>query len=211
MVVQDEDGNVLSQKDYGSGDMRYELKLGKKYTVTRKIPSDYYKLITWKLELTSNRNTYIHTSEIGYAKQQKPDGVAKQTINVLQLVPQDNSVNRSNPCTWTLADSSAFKNLIAGVQDFNINVISRNVTDINNGNVLDKNGQKTTFANLLDDQQMLIIGFQDVYQDISIDAVQEILKFIRSGKSVILHMTRLLISILIIKKYTTRSQGTVTI
>lgn len=46
MVVQDEDGNVLSQKDYGSGDMRYELKLGKKYTVTRKIPSDYYKLIT---------------------------------------------------------------------------------------------------------------------------------------------------------------------
>lgn len=185
MVVQDEDGNVLSQKDYGSGDMRYELKLGKKYTVTRKIPSDYYKLITWKLELTSNRNTYIHTSEIGYAKQQKPDGVAKQTINVLQLVPQDNSVNRSNPCTWTLADSSNFKNLIAGVQDFNINVISRNVTDINNGNVLDKNGQKTTFANLLDDQQMLIIGFQDVYQDISIDAVQEILKFIRSGKSVI--------------------------
>lgn len=185
MVVQDEDGNVLSQKDYGSGDMRYELKLGKKYTVTRKIPSDYYKLITWKLELTSNRNTYIHTSEIGYAKQQKPDGVAKQTINVLQLVPQDNSVNCSNPCTWTLADSSTFKNLIAGVQDFNINVISRNVTDINNGNVLDKNGQKTTFANLLDDQQMLIIGFQDVYQDISIDAVQEILKFIRSGKSVI--------------------------
>ena len=185
MVVQDEDGNVLSQKDYGSGDMRYELKLGKKYTVTRKIPSDYYKLITWKLELTSNRNTYIHTSEIGYAKQQKPDGVAKQTINVLQLVPQDNSVNRSNPCTWTLADSITFKNLIAGVQDFNINVISRNVTDINNGNVLDKNGQKTTFANLLDDQQMLVIGFQDVYQDISIDAVQEILKFIRSGKSVI--------------------------
>lgn len=185
MVVQDEDGNVLSQKDYGSGDMRYELKLGKKYTVTRKIPSDYYKLITWKLELTSNRNTYIHTSEIGYAKQQKPDGVAKQTINVLQLVPQDNSVNRSNPCTWTLADSSTFKNLISGVQDFNINVISRNVTDINNGNVLDRNGQKTTFANLLNDQQMLIIGFQDVYQDISIDAVQEILKFIRSGKSVI--------------------------
>ena len=71
------------------------------------------------------------------------------------------------------------------MQDFNINVISRNVTDINNGNVLDKNGQKTTFANLLDDQQMLVIGFQDVYQDISIDAVQEILKFIRSGKSVI--------------------------
>lgn len=36
MVVQDEDGNVLSQKDYGSGDMRYELKLGKKYTVIQK-------------------------------------------------------------------------------------------------------------------------------------------------------------------------------
>lgn len=58
---------------------------------------------------------------------------------------------------------------------------------------------------------MLIIGFQDVYQDISIDAVQEILKFIRSGKSVIFaHDTTSYINT-DHKKYTTRSQGTVTI
>lgn len=58
---------------------------------------------------------------------------------------------------------------------------------------------------------MLIIGFQDVYQDISIDAVQEILKFIRSGKSVIFaHDTTSYINT-DHQKYTARLQGTVTI
>lgn len=43
--------------------------VSQEYTLTRKLPESYYKIITWKLEISSNRNSYIHTSENGYAKQ----------------------------------------------------------------------------------------------------------------------------------------------
>ena len=179
IVVQDEDGNVLSQKDYGNGDLRYELKNGKKYTVTRQIPQDYFKIITWKLELSNNRNPYVHTSENGYAKQKNTG--EKQTINVLQLVP---SYNPDNPCRWNLAESTKFKQLMSSVEDFQLHLTTVDVSDVNKENI-QINGKKMSLKELLDEQQMLIIGFQDVYQDISIDAVEEILSFIRSGKSVI--------------------------
>lgn len=179
IVVQDEDGNVLSQQDYGNGDLRYELKNGKKYTVTRQIPQDYFKIITWKLELSNNRNPYVHTSETGYAKQKNTG--EKQTINVLQLVP---SYNANNPCRWNLAESTKFKQLMSGVEDFQLHLTTVDVSNVNNESIK-INGKKVTLKELLDEQQMLIIGFQDVYQDISLDAVEEILSFIRSGKSVI--------------------------
>lgn len=171
MTVQDESGNVLTQVKYGDNDYRYELKMGQKYTVTRKIPSDYYKLITWKLEVVSNRNSYVHTSETGYSKQENSSG-QKQTIRVLQLIPTS--------CTWTLADSSKFKELLGGVQDFNIEIESKTVTEINGYT----QGQ---MRDLLSDKQMLIIGFADVYQDISNDnhQVDEILKFVKAGKSIL--------------------------
>ena len=169
IVVQDESGNVLSR----NAKSHYELQVGKKYTVTRKIPSDYYKIIAWKLELTSNRNEYIHTSETGYAKQKKPDNVASQTINVVQLVPPR--------CTWNLFSSTEFQRLMNQVDDFKINLTTVDVTDINAG----KYGTYTSMETLLADKQMLIIGFADVYQDINEKDVKAILKFIQSGRSVI--------------------------
>ena len=70
MEITDEDGAVIARGVNDDGTQRYELKAGKRYTLVRKIPSDYYKLITWKLVVSSNRNSYIHTSEMGYSKQQ---------------------------------------------------------------------------------------------------------------------------------------------
>ena len=183
MVVQDENGNVLSQKEYSDGTSHYELKVGKKYTVTRKIPEDYYKIITWKLELVSNRNSYIHTSETGYAKQQNTSG-QKQVINVVQLLHTGTS---GNPGTWNLANSSGFSYWMSKVPDFQLNLKTVTVNDVNNGNIRDENGNVITMEQLLSTQQMLIIGFADTYQDISNDngQVDAILDFIRSGKSVI--------------------------
>ena len=170
ITIQDENGNVLSQKDYGDGDMRYELKIGRKYTVIRKIPSDYFKLITWKLELTSNRNTYIHTSETGYAKQKNTG--SKQEIKVLQLVP--------TYCTWNLSTSDKFRSLLNNVDDFDIRIFTETVSNI-------KNYTKEQMQNLLSDKQMLVIGFADAYEDIdnSNGQVGAILEFVKSGKSII--------------------------
>lgn len=174
--IQDETGNVLSRNSKG----QYELKIGKQYTLVRKIPSDYYKVMNWKLEISSNRNSYIHVSETGYAKQKK-NGEA-QKINVLQLVPD--SSGKENPCTWNLANDltsdTTFKRLMSQVTDFSLNINQLMVRDISS---MSYEAMKAK----LDTQQMLIIGFADVYQDIpnNHNQVQAILEYIQSGRSVI--------------------------
>ena len=174
--IQDETGNVLSRNSKG----QYELKIGKQYTLVRKIPSDYYKVMNWKLEISSNRNSYIHVSETGYAKQKK-NGEA-QKINVLQLVPD--SSGKDNPCTWNLANDltsdTTFKRLMSQVTDFSLNINQLMVRDISS---MSYEAMKAK----LDTQQMLIIGFADVYQDIpnNNNQVQAILEYIQSGRSVI--------------------------
>ncbi len=171
MTITDSSGKVLSPVSYGKDDQRYQLKIGQQYTVIRKIPSDYYKLITWKLVLTSNENTYIHTSQTGYAKQNNVNG-QKQTINVLQIIPDKGG-------KWRLAnDNSLKKRLKNDVKDFDINI--EEITVKNFAELADVKAK-------LDTKQMLIIGFDDVYQNIPNNRgqVDAILAFIKSGKSVI--------------------------
>lgn len=169
--IADETGQVLSTVSYGQDDNRYELKAGRTYTLTRKIPKDYFKLITWKLEISNNQNTYIHTSETGYSKQTNPTG-AKQVINVLQLVPKN--------CTWTLTGNTNFEKWMNQVDDFEIRIEGISVQEFGNKSQED-------VKKLLDSKQMLIIGFADVYDDISNEnhAVDEILDFVKNGKSIL--------------------------
>ena len=166
--ITDEDGQVLTMSESSDG---YELKAGKKYTLIRKIPKDYFKLITWKLEISNNQNSYIHTSETGYSKQTNPDN-SKQIINVLQLVPKNS--------TWTLEGNNKFNYWMNQVDDFNVVIDSKSVSDF--GNMT-----QDQVKELLDTKQMIIIGFADVYDNISNDnhAVDEILNFIKAGKSVL--------------------------
>lgn len=182
--ISDSDGHVLSQVDYGNGDMRYELEAGKKYTLTRKIPEDYYKIITWKLQVSSNRKSYIHTVETGYAKQARKKGTARQKIYVLQLLP-DKEMH------WNLGatENNEFKNKINDLKnnldlDFDIEVETQPITDINAYSVEDT---KKWVNEKLNKKQMLILGFADTYQDISNNSgqVNAILDFVRSGKSII--------------------------
>lgn len=99
IVIEDSKGNVMTQTTDGDRSF-YELAEGETYTLTRKIPEDYYKLITWKLEVTSNRNSYVHTSQTGYAKQKNESG-QKQVIKVLQILPSTEK-KPSAKGTWNL-------------------------------------------------------------------------------------------------------------
>ena len=181
--IRDADNNVLTQKDSENGDTHYELEAGKTYTLTRKIPEDYYKLITWKLQISSNRNSYIHTSETGYAKQKRTT-VEKQTIRVLQLLP-------NKKLTWNLATSTPFKNKMQTLSgqsfdlDFDIQVDTQTIDSL--VAFESKDDTKKWKENTLNNYQMLILGFADTYQDIpnKYGQVDAILDFIRSGKSVI--------------------------
>ncbi len=178
IVIADEDGKIVTQTADEDGNDHYELVAGKVYTLTRKIPSDYYKIITWKLEVSSNQNNYIHTSEVGYAKQKKTDSIAKQKIKVLQLIPWRKNKNGG---TWNLLNGSNFQKMIGEIDDFEIEIKTITINEINSWE------DPSKMEELLSDKQMLVIGFDDTYQDISDKAgqVTAILNFIKKGKSVI--------------------------
>ena len=193
--ITDESGQVISSiKDEGDK-THYELRAGKTYTLTRKLPEAYFKIITWKLEISSNRNPYIHTSETGYAKQGR-NGTQKQTIKVLQL-QADASGNYWDLTTGKSGlEKRLFQSKINDLNannnfDFNIQIESISVTKINSFQAA-VNDHK--LKKILDNgvsgsggYDMLIIGFADGFNNINNEChqVEDILDFIKSGKSVL--------------------------
>lgn len=171
MEIQDESGNVLTKVNGV-----YELKINHRYIVTRKIPEDYFKVITWKLQLISNANSSVRTSVTGYAKRKKN---SKQTINVLQIIPTKPEGGEANLVTWDLEAAwdpkSTFYRLMNAVDDFTLNIKKVTVPEYEED------------TSVLDDRQMLILGFGDIYENIDNDKgqVDKIVKFIQDGKSVI--------------------------
>lgn len=182
IVIEDSKGNVMTQTTDGDRSF-YELAEGETYTLTRKIPEDYYKLITWKLEVTSNRNSYVHTSQTGYAKQKNESG-QKQVIKVLQILPSTEK-KPSAKGTWNLKNDSTFKSMIQNIEDFDIQIDQIWATDINNKD--GKYNTKEKLAERLQDVQMVIMGFDDDYPDISNKngQVEAILDYVKKGKSII--------------------------
>ena len=199
--ITDESGQVISSIKDDGDKTHYELRAGKTYTLTRKLPEAYFKIITWKLEISSNRNPYIHTSETGYAKQGR-NGTQKQTIKVLQLQAD------ADGNYWDLTTGKSelkdrlFQSKIKKLNndnnfDFNIQIESVSVTKINNfqaedddhklKKILDDGNEVLNGAAGSGGYDMLIIGFADGFNNINNDChqVEDILDFIKSGKSVL--------------------------
>lgn len=173
-----QNGNVI-KKENGI----YQLSLNTTYTVSRKIPQEYIKLMPWKLVVTNNNNSEIRTSEIGYTKRQNTTST-KNTINVLQIIP-----NNSAECTWNLATDTTFQNLFDKVKDFNVKISTITVGEYET--------QYSANATYLNQYNMLIIGFCDGAgygsnyggnnpTNFSENGAQRILEFANTGKSVIL-------------------------
>lgn len=186
--IRDSDNVVQTKTENSDGEKSYHLQANKEYTLVRKIPSDYYKLIAWKLEILNASNSSIRTSAMGYSKQKKNSDEQKITINVLQIVPEntcseDAVKNRKTQYgTWDLTEAKGkFQDKIAKLDDFNINVEQETVKQFDEkpNDYLNGNG------NNIKEKQMVIIGFDDVYENISQDGVNAILEFIKKGKSVI--------------------------
>ena len=183
--IKDSSQNAMNRVTDAKGDSHYELKAGEEYTVTRKLPSGYHKLIAWKLEIVNTSNTNIRVSETGYSKQ--TGNGAKENINVLQIVPSttcsdEGKKNGLKNGTWDLEadlknhDSKLYQ-YVNSLEDFNINVTKVTVDDFAK--------DRTTAENYLQNKQMVILGFDDVYQNIKKDGVDALLEYIKAGKSVI--------------------------
>ena len=183
MEIRDSSQNTMNRVTDANGDSHYELKAGEEYTVTRKLPSGYHKLIAWKLEIVNASNTNIRVSETGYSKQ--TGNGTKENINVLQIVPKTTrstgKINNNNG-TWDLkADlensNSKLYSYVNNLEDFNIEVTRVTVDEFAT--------DRTAADNYLQNKQMVIIGFDDVYQNIKKDGVDALLEYIKAGKSVI--------------------------
>ncbi|MBU5416217.1 DUF5057 domain-containing protein [Anaerobutyricum soehngenii] len=173
--IQDAAGNVI-RKQNG----KYHLKIGKEYVLTRKIPKDYYKVITWKLEISNNENSSIRTSRTGFTKR---EAGTKQKINVLQIYPKSN--RNDAPVTWRLDQDTDFKEKLAQVTDFDIQITAMQTRMYETK----FKEYKKQGKNLLDKYQMIIIGFADGFgvdnisnENGEVDAIR---KFIADGKSVL--------------------------
>lgn len=187
--ITDSSGQVLSRIQDSDGKNHYHLRAGQKYTLTRKLPESYYKIITWKLEISSNRNSYIHTSENGYAKQGRKEGAEPQTIKVLQLLPENGGGN------WDLSlESGLFQTKLKELKedkkinfDFDIKVTTTTVNAINAYTDQHEFRDVLNGSGIGNGYDILIIGFADVYSNINnnYNQVDDILDFIKSGKSVI--------------------------
>ena len=167
------------------------MRIGKTYTVARKIPYDYFKAINWKLQLVSNSNSSVRTSVTGYSKRNKQNG--KQKVNVLQIIPSVPSGGDATLATWNLEDdwtknhSSWFYKEMSAVEDFTLNIQTKTVAEYVDNQKQLKNGTIDKNQSLLDGKDMLILGFGDVYENIdnTDGAVDNIKRFIQNGKSVI--------------------------
>ena len=185
--IADLSGQVLSRIQDSDGKNHYHLRAGQKYTLTRKLPESYYKIITWKLEISSNRNSYIHTSETGYAKQGRKERVQRQIIKVLQLLPKNGGGKwdlSSEPFQKTLDDLKTDNRINF---DFDIQVTTTTVNTINAYTDQHKFRDFLNGSGIGNGYDILIIGFDDMYSNIdnTYAQVDDILDFIKSGKSVI--------------------------
>ena len=106
---------------------------------------------------------------------------------MLQIVPkttrsvEGQKINKNNG-TWDLkADlensNSKLYSYVNNLEDFNIKVTRATVDEFS--------ADRATADNYLQNKQMVIIGFDDVYQNIKKDGVDALLEYIKSGKSVI--------------------------
>ena len=193
--IADSSGQVLSRLQDSDGKSHYHLRAGQEYTLTRKLPESYYKIITWKLEISSNRNSYIHTSETGYAKQGRKEGVERQTIKVLQMLPGDeeghwklDKTSDPNNPKFVNKFQEKLTNLETDINfDFDIQVTSIQVSEINAYTTSHHFRSVLNGSGTDDGYDILIIGFADMYSNIdnTYSQVDDILDFIKSGKSVI--------------------------
>ena len=149
-------------------DGKYHLKLGETYTLTRKVPKDYYKMITWKVQVSNNANDSIRSSTLGFAKRKAEK---KQEMKVLQIQP-----NKNNDKTWKITSDNDLTKMLNQVEEFQFSI--RSDMTVSGYETMIKTNPAS-----LDTYDIIILGFGK--EDLSKEGAAAIDEFIKTGKSVI--------------------------
>ncbi|MGN1266561.1 MAG: DUF5057 domain-containing protein, partial [Dorea sp.] len=186
------DGLRVRSLDSGADVDVDKLETGVRYTVSRQLPDGYSGMVPWKLLVTkvSDDKTNVHTSEVGYTAVPS-DGVT--TINVLQI----NATGGLN-----LTNNTKFQALFKNVKEkmnYDIKITTITVREYleaydnfkpSKANATEKE-KYTEFYNTYfqtggEPYDMLILGFKDMYDDITSEGATRAIKmFIESGRSVL--------------------------
>ena len=166
---------------------KYELTAGKFYKIIRLVPEGYVGVLPWKLQFTQNDNTLVRKSISGYTAVPIPT-TTKKTIHVLNIT------NKTSTSTNFDLNSTAMKNLLTQVKDFDIVIDVMSAQDYMNKVTNTSLQSKFTidgYSSFLDQYQMLIIGFWDSYSIESGTNLQNeagvwaIRQYISEGRSVL--------------------------
>ncbi|MEG1790603.1 MAG: DUF5057 domain-containing protein, partial [Oscillospiraceae bacterium] len=182
----------------GSG-LIYSLKADTDYCITREMPEDYAGILPWKLEIVKNNAENIHTSVHKYSHITRE----KSDINILQILHKDGG-------GLNLTTNETYKRLLPTVPDFNVNISTINANSLSDGKLTVKNkGKDVTYNNLKDcfaAYDMLVLGFADMYGEISDDAANAILEFSKNHAVLFTHDTTSIVN-LPVNNYQTTSRG----
>lgn len=202
------DENIgVTVKESGGGGV-YELVGGKTYEVSR-VVRDRIGSLSWKLDIVKDGVVYDSLSGVSAIKA-KDDGSEDITIKVLQIVQEPDqkvSPNSDVLCTVYLPETDAFGNMKALPSEATKEMkevtqtfydLTRNIngmdilfermtqTEIEEKLELDGEGNPKKPNYLKESFDMIIIGFADVYQGITLLPVRDaITRFIDSGRAVL--------------------------
>lgn len=195
-----------------------DLYADRRYVVSREVPSGYKGLLPWKVEITQADNKNIYTSMQGYTKLEGMDPEQIKVIQIgrdritdvsWEALGWDEDLfnlgaeieGRTNYKSWT-ASENYFHTLVYGgwigdtyyegiTDDFDINVTFMTISEFETryyGGWFNNEYYEAN-PNLLDDFNMLILGFSDMYGDFQGDEesgpMGAILDFVNGGKSVL--------------------------
>jgi len=207
-VMQKQTDGSYSVVDKSANGM-YLLKTGT-YRITRILVGDYVGELPWKIEATQSSpvNDNIRASQNGYLKIKVGNA---PTVKILQIMQKGSDGN------WNMQKDTSFQTLLSSVADYSIKITSIRSNDF--VSQFNTNASAPVPVNILDDYDMLILGFADVYQDISntvvtgnklkIGPVTAIENFINDGKSVLFtHDTTSFINVATSDQYKTDNTGT---
>lgn len=168
--------DIVIRRADGSGELvspniynEYALSAGVPYTLTRKMPSGFAGIIPWKLEVVKIGAPHIHASQNNYTRIKG----AKTNINILQIL-------HSGDTGLDLTKNGTYQDLFNQVEDFNLNI-----TTVKAGSIAAAAGGASKLTAYLGGYDMLVLGFQDMYQELTKDEALAVVAYIDTGKAVL--------------------------
>ncbi|MEA5039934.1 MAG: DUF5057 domain-containing protein [Clostridiaceae bacterium] len=196
-----------------AGSEVYHLSAGLSYQVRRQMPASYAGIIPWKLEVVKNGALQVHASASNYARI-AVSAANKQNLTILQIADSNTGTTLinlqeqlSSGTVWYKNSSGAtvsapykgiYGALIGQLSDFNVRIITVEADNLESmtGLYYYNNSVRTSYAKpavvntdaiyqYLDNFNMLIMGFADMYGEIGSRSAPAITQYIESGKSVL--------------------------